>query len=113
VSKVTVEDAAERLIRHTMAVPDVTGLTWWASHDIHPRHTGFNPLEYDLGLLDINNQRKPVADRFTATITTLRRTPLATTPPQLTLPPGITPDLAVAARWSQTWRPGIDLRPNR
>lgn len=35
-------------------------MTWWGSHDIDRRLAGFDELEYDLGLLTVENEVKPV-----------------------------------------------------
>jgi endo-1,4-beta-mannosidase len=72
VSEVDVEHAAERLIRHALSAPGVTGLTWWASHDIRREHAGFNSVEYELGLLDVDNRVKPVGRRFADLVKELR-----------------------------------------
>ena len=37
-----------------------TWFTWWCSHDIDPRYR-FSALEYDLGLLTLDNRPKPLA----------------------------------------------------
>jgi hypothetical protein len=118
-SKATVEQAAERLIRLAMSVPGVTALSWWASHDIRPDHGGFAPLEYGLGLLDVHNQVKPVGHRFAEVIADLRRTAdhhrdLAPTP--VALAHDSPADLAFATKWSQHWSngrpPQIVLEPH-
>ncbi len=41
----------------------VSWLTVWASHDVHPRFH-HQPLEYDLGLLDVENKIKPQGKVF-------------------------------------------------
>lgn len=40
-----------------------TWFTWWCSHDIN-RQYQFDPLEYDLGLLDIQNRPKALGNVF-------------------------------------------------
>ncbi len=41
----------------------VSWFTWWCSHDID-RSMKFDELEYGLGLLTVDNKRKPVAEAF-------------------------------------------------
>jgi hypothetical protein len=36
------------------------GVTWWCSHDVNARFTGFNKLEYDLGLYTNDRKLKPL-----------------------------------------------------
>ncbi len=40
------------------------GITWWCSHDLDPAIGGFGSYEYSLGLLDRNNQPKPLGKQF-------------------------------------------------
>ena len=35
------------------------GITWWCSHDISDKYTGFVDFEHNLGLIDVNNNPKP------------------------------------------------------
>lgn len=35
------------------------GVTWWCSHDISDRFTGFLNFEHNLGLIDVHNNPKP------------------------------------------------------
>ncbi|TDX03603.1 cellulase family glycosylhydrolase [Kribbella sp. VKM Ac-2566] len=109
VSDVAVEDAAEQLIRQALSVPGVSGLSWWASHDIRPDHGGFAPLEYDLGLLDVHNRVKPVGHRFADVTTDLRKTAdrqrnLAPAP--VLLPRDTPADLHFATQWAAKWSNG-------
>ncbi|MGV9454385.1 glycoside hydrolase 5 family protein [Streptomyces sp. NPDC003635] len=60
-------DPAAFLMAATRAALDVTGLwgvTWWASHDISRDLGGFDELEYDLGLLTVDNEVKPAGAAF-------------------------------------------------
>ncbi|MBP2476598.1 hypothetical protein JOF53_005470 [Crossiella equi] len=52
----------ERSIRAMASCGDVWGVSWWCSHDLNPKLSGFNPLEYDLGLLTNAGARKPIGD---------------------------------------------------
>jgi hypothetical protein len=103
----SVEDFAERMLRRAAAVPGVAAVTWWASHDIDRRFTGFDPLEYGLGLIDSDGRVKPVGRRLSGTIEELRRSPEPTAPTSgagpepvpLLLPSGAAADLDVAEVW--------------
>jgi hypothetical protein len=55
----------EFLERTTLAAIQggVSWLTWWASHDVD-RKFEFNPLEYDFGLLTVDNKIKPQGRKF-------------------------------------------------
>ncbi|MGZ0153568.1 glycoside hydrolase 5 family protein [Kribbella sp. WER1] len=115
VSDVTVEHATERLLRHSLAVPGVTAVTWWASHDIRPEYGGFAPLEYGLGLLDIDNHTKPAGQRFAEVVADLRKTP-----PQPELAPAtvVLPDDHIAGldfttTWANAWSDGRPPRISR
>ncbi|MER7250620.1 hypothetical protein [Kribbella sp. NPDC000426] len=109
VSEVDVEHATERLLRHALSVPGVAGLSWWASHDIRREHSGFNSVEYELGLLDVHNRLKPVGRRFTDVVAELRN---ASSPRpaagQVVLAGDAPADHDFAARWAQSW---VDGRP--
>ncbi|MGW6195607.1 glycoside hydrolase 5 family protein [Kribbella sp. NPDC055110] len=109
ISTISVEDAVEQLIRHAMSVPGVSGLSWWASHDIRPDHGGFASLEYGLGLLDIHNRVKPTGHRFADVTAELRKTAdrqrnLA--PASILLPRDGPADLEFATWWAQNWSNG-------
>ena len=56
-------EVMENYIRNTLDFcaqePNMWGVTWWCSHDISREFTGFNELEYTLGLIDIDNNPKP------------------------------------------------------
>ncbi|TDU87195.1 cellulase (glycosyl hydrolase family 5) [Kribbella voronezhensis] len=111
VANVAVEDAAEQLIRGALSAPGVAGLSWWASHDIRPDHTGFNSIEYDLGLLDVHNRVKPVGQRFAETIADLRRTrPAAPEVTEVVLSRDAIADLHFADRWARGWVAGAPPR---
>jgi endo-1,4-beta-mannosidase len=111
VSDVSIEHATERLLRHALAIPAVSALTWWASHDIHRHHGGFVQLEYSLGLLDTDNHVKPAGARFAEVIADLRHAAareLGTE--QVVLPVGQPADLGFADQWAHAW---TDDRPPR
>ncbi|MFE9201182.1 cellulase family glycosylhydrolase [Micromonospora sp. NPDC007230] len=99
--RATVPDFAERMLRRIAAIPEVTAVTWWASHDIDRRFRGFDELEYGLGLIDTNNSVKPVGARVRDVIAELRahRTPPELAVPGIPLPAGTVPDLDFASEW--------------
>ena len=51
---------AEASVRHAAGCEHLFGITWWCSHDVNPRYTGFNKLEYDLGLYTNDRKLKPL-----------------------------------------------------
>lgn len=63
----------------------ISWITWWCSHDILPQYE-FSPLEYDLGLIDVDNRLKPAGDRFKKLAAEWRGKPTLP-PPALELPP--------------------------
>ena len=40
------------------------GVTWWCSHDVSDKYTGFLDFEHNLGLLDVSNKPKPAGLLF-------------------------------------------------
>ncbi|GAA1594637.1 MULTISPECIES: glycoside hydrolase 5 family protein [Kribbella] len=109
VTDVSVEHATERLLRHSLSVPGVGAVTWWASHDIRPEYGGFAPLEYGLGLLDVHNHVKPAGHRFAEVVADLRKaapTPRLA-PTSVALPPDGVADLEFATEWAAAWSDGI------
>ncbi|WP_116951788.1 glycoside hydrolase 5 family protein [Jiangella endophytica] len=105
-------EATERLLRSTAASPGVSAITWWASHDVARSHEGFDELEYDLGLLDVDNRPKDCGRRFAETVADLRSTHV---PPResehaIALPAAGLADLRFARAWSEAW---ADDRPPR
>lgn len=68
-------DFAEAFIRNTMSSQYLWGWTWWASHDVDTRFTGFGSFEYQLGLLTIHNEIKPVGERLAQLIRQWRANP--------------------------------------
>lgn len=104
--RASVPDFAERMLRRIARIPEVTAVTWWASHDIDRRLRGFDDLEYGLGLIDASNRVKPVGERVRDVIAQLRgrdASPAEAAP--LVLPPGTVPDLEFAAAWFRRMDP--------
>ena len=73
-------------------------LTWWCSHDVDRRLTGFDDLEYDLGLLTVHNELKPIGIAVSQAIAEQRATMQSPprNPATLVLPSDRTPDLPFA-----------------
>jgi hypothetical protein len=59
----------EQSIRNMASCEDFWGVTWWCSHEVNPAFTGFNPLEYDLGVYTNDRKLKPIG----ATLASLAR----------------------------------------
>lgn len=59
----------EQSIRNMASCADFWGVTWWCSHEVNQAFTGFNPLEYDLGVYTNDRRLKPIG----ATIAKLAR----------------------------------------
>jgi hypothetical protein len=55
---------AEESVRNAVSCDQLFGVTWWCSHDVNPRFTGFNRLEYDLGLYTNERRLKPLGARL-------------------------------------------------
>lgn len=64
----TTEEFLIRTLDNISTVENIWGVTWWCSHDIDEKFLGFAPLEYHLGMLDVNNHAKPYAKKFAAYI---------------------------------------------
>ncbi|SEB09928.1 glycoside hydrolase 5 family protein [Leifsonia sp. 21MFCrub1.1] len=106
--RIEVSDFAEAMLRRSAAVPGVAAISWWASHDIPRRFTGFDELEYGLGLIDEEGRLKPVGARIVDVIAQLRRMsepvsdPSAERPEpsqQTLAPEGGRTGIAFAAQW--------------
>lgn len=48
---------------HAAIAGGICWITWWSSHEIR-REYEFDPLEYDLGLIDVDNHLKPSGRAF-------------------------------------------------
>ncbi len=102
-------------ILENTALADPWGITWWCSHDIDRSLSGFDSLEYGLGLFDTDNHLKPVGRAVKDTVERIRATGTPAQPaasssmnagggvagerPILVLPTGVTPDLEFADRY--------------
>ena len=68
---------AEASIRNAVSCDHLFGITWWCSHDVNTRFSGFNKLEYDLGLYTNDRKLKPLGRMFRDLIVEFDRTPPA------------------------------------
>lgn len=68
---------AEASIRNAASCDHLFGITWWCSHDVNRRYTGFNTLEYDLGLYTNDRRLKPLGRTIRDIISEFDRTPPA------------------------------------
>jgi hypothetical protein len=50
----------EQSIRNMASCEDLWGITWWCSHEVNSGLSGFNPLEYDLGVYTNDRRIKPI-----------------------------------------------------
>ncbi|QOR70330.1 cellulase family glycosylhydrolase [Ruania alkalisoli] len=104
------------LLAATVATPSVEGITWWCSHDVDRRFSAFANLEYELGLLTVGNELKPIGKVFAELAEQVRSG--GTTAPEprraaLVLPPDRIPDLDVMAVWLQQPEPMALVRAER
>lgn len=65
-------DFLEATLRHVARIPELSGITWWCSHDVSRSLLDFPELEYDLGLITSGGKVKPTGVRFAETITSLQ-----------------------------------------
>jgi len=65
----------ERTVRHATDVANLSGVTWWCSHDVARDLLDFPPVEYDLGLVDEHGRVKPTGRAFAALARELRAAP--------------------------------------
>lgn len=72
----SIEEFLRRSFRVMCETENVWGLTWWCSHDLSCELSGYDPLEYDLGLIDVNNQLKPAAKVLAELIAEYKNTPI-------------------------------------
>lgn len=61
-----------RTVHAAAGVQQLLGITWWCSHDVSRSLADFPELEYDLGLFDADNRRKPTGEAFAAAVAELR-----------------------------------------
>lgn len=61
-----------RTIEAALTTDDLYAVTWWCSHDVTRDLADYKDLEYSLGLLDTENQVKPLGRRFAEVIAEAR-----------------------------------------
>lgn len=90
------EEFVRRTVRSVTALPQLTGVTWWCSHDIDRRQLDFPDREYDLGLFTVDHRPKPIARALRDALFDARQTqPTADEQrAELTAPSNIMHDLA-------------------
>ncbi|MEV4343096.1 glycosyl hydrolase [Actinoplanes sp. NPDC049596] len=66
-------DFLEATLRHVARIPELSGITWWCSHDVSRDLLDFPELEYDLGLIASDGRVKPTGERFATTIEQIRK----------------------------------------
>jgi hypothetical protein len=71
---------AEASVRHAVSCDRLFGITWWCSHDVNTRFSGFNKLEYDLGLYTNDRKIKPLGRLYRDLIAEFDRRPPAVHP---------------------------------
>jgi len=95
---------AGRVVTSVASTGKAWGIIWWSSHDIDPGVKGFNPLEYTLGLLDLDNKPKPMGSKFATLARELRRNPPPAAPRRLAL---VIPDNGLSQKnWPPDWTYG-------
>jgi hypothetical protein len=62
-------------MRNAADCADVYGITWWCSHDIDPALVDYKPLEYTLGLIDVDGRVKPTGHAVAEMVAELRAEP--------------------------------------
>ncbi|NKZ05347.1 cellulase family glycosylhydrolase [Actinomadura latina] len=65
----------ERSIRAMASCTDLFGITWWDSHDLNPKLSGYVDLEYDLGLFTNDRKLKPIGKTIRELIAEFGRHP--------------------------------------
>lgn len=80
-----------RTVQAVAAVPTLTGITWWSSHDIDRRLVDFPEREYDLGLFTVDHEATPAAHALRDAIEAARHTDHVRSP-AISLPADIVAD---------------------
>ena len=70
----------ERSIRAMADCGDLFGITWWDSHDLNPKLSGYVNLEYDLGLFTNDRELKPIGKTIKRLVAEYDRRPPAPAP---------------------------------
>ncbi len=92
----------EHSIRNIVATGKAWGVTWWCSHDIDPSIKSFDKLEYQLGLLDLENRPKPMGRMFAKLALELKHFASAIAPRKTAL---VIPDRGLSTKaWPPDWK---------
>ncbi len=107
---ITPEEFVTQVLTATTTVEGLWGITWWCSHDIERRLQGFVELEYDLGLLTVHNEVKPMGEQFRKMIQAIHAGEIPVSLVRhtaLVLPEGCTPNLNFADEFFRLVDQGI------
>ena len=110
VERITPGEFVTQVLTATATVENLWGITWWCSHDIERRLHGFAELEYDLGLLTVQNEVKPMGEQFRKMVHAIAagEVPVALRRhTALVLPEACTPDLDFADAFFRLLDQGI------
>lgn len=92
----------EHSLRNMLSTGKLWGVTWWGSHDIDPAIKSFDPYEYDLGLLNLQNKPKPMGLKFASLIAEFKREQPQVAPRMTAL---VIPDRGLSTKsWPPDWR---------
>ena len=73
----SIEEFTTKTLDVIGSLSDMWGFTWWCSHDVNASLSQYLPLEYDLGLLDTNNNIKPAGAIVSKWINDYKKSPIA------------------------------------
>ena len=92
----------EHSVRNILSTGKACGITWWGSHDIDPAIKSFDPYEYSLGLLDLQNRPKPLGLKFAQLAAEYKRSRPAIPARTTAL---VIPDRGLSTKaWPPDWR---------
>ncbi|WP_021594122.1 glycoside hydrolase 5 family protein [Actinomadura welshii] len=97
----------ERSIRAMADCPDLFGITWWDSHDLNPKLSGYVNLEYDLGLFTNDRKLKPIGKTIRKLIAEYDARPPAPAPRETALV--LPDDMIPAADFTTFFDPFMNL----
>lgn len=95
---------AHRPVRH---LRDLFGITWWDSHDLNPKLSGYVDLEYDLGLFTNDRKLKPIGKTIRKLIAKFDRHPPR--PPRRTTALVLPDDMIPVKDFSALFNPFMKL----
>ncbi|GAA2682924.1 hypothetical protein GCM10010428_51860 [Actinosynnema pretiosum subsp. pretiosum] len=110
-----------RTVQAALTTTDLYAITWWCSHDVSRTLGDYKDLEYSLGLLDTENNVKPLGRRFADLIAEARRTPPSPKPRTVAVVvdvdaddrplsrTALAPGGAVFERWHELREQGADV----